>query len=100
MQHKPVQHALSTHFSLDPRRLDFIARFTIALLKVRTVNLNRIALALSGATQPESNSKRARRFLEFPLAQNLIAQFILSFVRNERIVLCMDRTNWKFGSVT
>jgi hypothetical protein len=43
MQHKPLQHALSTHFQLDKRRLDFIARFIIALLKVRTVNLNCLA---------------------------------------------------------
>lgn len=100
MQHKPLQHALESHFHLDPRRLEFIARFILALLKVRTVNLGRIAPALNGATKPESNSKRARRFLEFNLAQALIARFVLNFVQGEKLVLCMDRTNWKFGNAT
>ena len=33
MQHKPLQDALKNHFRLDPRRLEFIAAFVIALLK-------------------------------------------------------------------
>jgi hypothetical protein len=100
MQHKPVQHALQPHFKLDARRLEFIARFIIALLKVRTVNLAQIATALNGRRLLESNTKRARRFLEFDLAQEVIARFVLSFVNPKKLVLCMDRTNWKFGCVT
>jgi hypothetical protein len=100
MQHKPLQHALSTHFHLDPRRLEFIARFIIALLKVRTVNLTQIATALNGLALLESNTKRAKRFFEFDLAQELIARFVLSFVTDEKLVLCMDRTTWKFGKLT
>ena len=100
MQHKPVQHALSNHFSLDPRRLEFIARFIIALLKVRSVNLNKIATALNGNADLESNSKRASRFLKFDFVQETIAKFVLSFVTDEKLVLCMDRTNWKFGQIT
>jgi hypothetical protein len=100
MQHKPVQHALQPHFKLDARRLEFIARFIIALLKVRTVNLAQIATALNGRRLLESNTKRARRFLEFDLAQEVIARFVLSFVNQEKLVLCMDRTTWKFGCVT
>lgn len=100
MQHKPVQHALQPHFKLDPRRLEFIARFVIALLKVRTVNLAQIATALNGCALLESNTKRAKRFLEFKLAQELIARFVLALVPDEKNVLCMDRTNWKFGQLT
>jgi hypothetical protein len=100
MQHKPVQHALQAHFHLDARRLEFIARFIIALLKVRTVDLAQIAVALNGRALLESNTKRARRFLEFDLAQKLVAQFVLSLVPDEKLVLCMDRTNWKFGATS
>ncbi len=101
MQHKPVQHALQAHFSLDPRRLDFIARFVIALLKVRTVNLAQISTALGGHALLDSNAKRARRFLEFDLAQAAVAHFVLSFLAGQdKLILCMDRTNWKLGSVS
>lgn len=100
MKHKPVQHALQPHFPIDPRRLEFIARFIIALLQVQTINLTQIATALSGRTQVDSNSKRVRRFLEFDLPQEWIARFVLSFVTDEKLVLCMDRTTWKFGAAT
>jgi hypothetical protein len=30
--HKPVQYVLQTHFNLDARRLEFIARFILTLL--------------------------------------------------------------------
>ena len=100
MQHKAIQHALQDRFPIDPRRLEFIAQFIIALLKVRTVNLSKIATALNGRAALESNAKRASRFLKFDLAQDTIAKFVLSFVPAEKLVLCMDRTNWKFGQVS
>lgn len=100
MKHKPVQHALQPHLNLDQRRIDFIARFIIALIAVQTVNLNRIAAALNGHASLEANSKRARRFLEFNLPQEYVAKFVLHFLEDEKLVLCMDRTTWKFGAVT
>jgi Transposase DDE domain len=100
MQHKPLQHVLKSHFALDPRRLDFIAAFILALIKVRTVNLTQIGTALNGFVQPASNAKRAKRFLDFDLLQETISQFVLSFINNPKLVLTMDRTNWKFGSIS
>jgi Transposase DDE domain len=100
MQHKPLQHALKSHFTLDPRRLNFIAVFILALLKVRTVNLAQIATALNGSVQLESNAKRSKRFLEYNFAQEQIAKFILSFIESQKLVLTMDRTNWKFGKIS
>jgi Transposase DDE domain len=99
MQHKPLQHALKSHFALDPRRTDFIAAFILALIKVRTVNLTQIGTALNGLVQPASNAKRSKRFLEYDFAQELIAKFILSFIDSQKLVLTMDRTNWKFGKI-
>jgi len=100
MQHKPLQHALKSHFNLDPRRTDFIAAFVLALLKVRTVNLTQIGTALNGLVQPASNARRSKRFLEHDLSQELIARFILSFIDRQQLVLVIDRTNWKFGKIS
>jgi hypothetical protein len=98
MKHKPIQKALQPHFQIDTRRLDFIARYITALLQVCTVNLNIIGAALS-PKQIESNARRIKRFLAFDLPQIAIAQFVLSFITEEKIVLTMDRTNWKFGQL-
>jgi hypothetical protein len=100
MQHKPLQHVLKSHFVLDPRRTDFIATFVLALIKVRTVNLTQISTALNGLVQPTSNARRSKRFLEYNLCQELIAKFVLSFIDDPKLVLTMDRTNWKFGRIS
>jgi hypothetical protein len=100
MQHKPLRYALKSHFALDPRRLDFIAAFILALIKVRTVNLTQIGIALNGLVQPVSNARRSKRFLKYDLDQELIAKFILSFINSQKLVLTMDRTNWKFGKTS
>ena len=100
MQHKPLQYVLRSHFVLDPRRLDFIASFILALIQVRTVNLIQIGTALNGLVQPTSNARRSKRFLEYDLGQERIAKFILSFIDSQKLVLAMDRTNWKFGKIS
>ena len=89
MKHKPVQQALQPHFKLDPRRLDFIARYITALLQVCTVNLNILGTALS-SNRIESNARRIKRFLNFDLPQTLIAQFVLSFMTDTKLVLTSD----------
>jgi hypothetical protein len=100
MQHKPLRYALKRHFTVDPRRLDFIASFILALVKVRTVNLTQIGTALNSLAQPTSNARRSKRFLNYDFSQELIAKFILSFIDSPKLVLTMDRTNWKFGTVS
>jgi hypothetical protein len=63
MQHKSLQHTLKSHFALDPRRLDFIAAFILALIKVRTVNLTQTGTALNGSVLPyEQDSTFLRRY--------------------------------------
>ena len=98
MNHKPVQQALQDHFRIDRRRLEFIARFIIALLQVCTFNSTILSTALS-SNKLESNTRRIKRFLQYDLPQTYIAQFVLAFVGEEKFVLTMDRTNWKFGKL-
>ena len=91
MQYKPVEHVLQAHFDIDARRLEFISRFVIALLKVRSVNLAQIATALNGFAKLESNARRVKRFLNVDFAQEMIDRFVLSFVTNDKIMLAIDR---------
>ncbi len=72
MNHKPVRNALQAHFDLDARRVEFISRFIIALLKVRSVNLAQIATALNGFAKLESNARRVKRFLNFDTCSKIL----------------------------
>jgi len=86
MQYKPVKDALQAHFDINARRLGFISRFIIALLKVRSVNLTQIATALNGFAKLESDARRVNRFLNIDFAQEMITRSVLSFVTNDKIV--------------
>ena len=95
----PLKEKLKEHFPWNQARIDFLARFLIALISKETVNLVKIAKAFSAKAKPDSSYKRIKRFLrhfEFDLA--IIAKFVvLLFPLEEKWLLCLDRTNWKFG---
>ncbi len=81
-------------------RIDFLAKFLIAIIKVSTVNLTHIAAAFSGKAETDSNYKRIYRFLkDFTIDFDLIASIIagLFLPPGEKWLLTIDRSNWKFG---
>lgn len=86
-------------FPWNKARINCLANVVIALIKVRSVNLVSLSQAFSGDAKSESNYKRLQRFFRgFDLSLDLIAKLIFSFVPFEgKMILCLDRTNWKFG---
>lgn len=96
-----LKKTLKSHFNWHGARIDFLAKFIIAILQVRTVNLTQIAIAFSGKAKLDSNYKRLQRFFsEFPIDYSLIAKLIASLFLSEGAwTLCLDRTNWKFGKL-
>jgi len=81
-------------------RADLLSCFIVALLKVRTVCLTKIAVAMPGKAKTESKYKRLQRFFAgFDFPMDNIAKLIVRFlpIRNEQWDLSMDRTNWKLG---
>lgn len=102
MEFKLVQEILSEHIVINAARLEFMACFIVALIKVRTVNLSDIAVALPGKSLKDSKYKRIQRFFKnFILDMDLMAKFIVELlpVKQESWALSMDRTNWKFGKI-
>lgn len=97
----PLKTQLSEHFCRHQSRIDFLAKFIIALLRVETVNLMKVAKAFSGKAQIDSHYKRIKRFLcQFNLDHTAIARlFVCLFPLGQSRVLCLDRTNWKFGQL-
>ena len=83
-------------------RVNFLVQFMVALLKVRTVNLAELSLALSPKAKVSSNYKRLQRFMRLhEIDFNSFGHFFsrLLPVSDGKWLLAMDRTNWKFGRV-
>lgn len=91
---------LSQTFTLNQHRLDFSARFIVGLIMAKTVNLTQIALALNPAVKNASNYRRIQRFFaEVSFDKEALARWVLRQLPDGPLLLCLDRTNWKFGSL-
>ncbi|MBK5938757.1 transposase [Halochromatium roseum] len=97
---KALRGVLSTHLNWHGARLEFLARFILALLQVRSVNLARLAPVFSSRAKISSNYIRLQRFFRtFTIDQAEIARTIawLLLPKDSPWVLTLDRTNWKLG---
>ena len=80
-------------------RLVMIAHFIIGVIKLRTVNLVRLAGVFETQVEVESNYKRLQRFFRhFELDFEAIAQLIQRWLPCRGGILCLDRTNWQIGT--
>ena len=98
-KYKGLEQVLKEGFKLHGARLNFISRFIMAVIVVRTVSLSCLASALNPAVFPESNEKRLRRFFgEVNLDKTSFAGLMLKWLPvKEAYVLSLDRTNWSLG---
>lgn len=94
-----LEDALRETVPLNKARGNFLAKFLVALLQVKTVNLSEIANVFAGRAQSDSHYKRIQRFLRF--FEVPYAVIALALVRLLPLpapyVLTMDRTNWQLG---
>jgi hypothetical protein len=77
-----LERTLRDNVAWNKARITFLAKFIIALIEVRTVNLAEIANVFLGRAKRESRYKRAQRFLRFfelPYAQ--VARFVVRLLR-------------------
>jgi hypothetical protein len=86
--------------TLTKPRIDLIALFILSIVKVSTVNLSKIAIAMDTACKTQSNYRRLQRFIsEVDFSPKLIIPLIIKWIRTEEenYTLLIDRTNWEFG---
>ena len=95
-----LRQALKPHLEWHGARLNFLALFLVALLRVKTVNLTELATGFRSTAQLESHYKRLQRFFgNFDLDYILIARAIVGIVNiPQPWVLSTDRTEWSFGT--
>jgi hypothetical protein len=78
---RPLEQALAEHLPLHLARIKFIACFLIAIIQVKTVNLDQIATAFPGKAKKASNYKRLQRFLRFlELPYALVADLVVKLL--------------------
>lgn len=80
-------------------RLNFLALFLIALLRVKTINLVELAAGFRSSAKTESNYKRLQRFFRnFELDYEAVAKVVVALMNiPQPWVLSTDRTEWSFG---
>lgn len=92
---------LNTHFkgALNLARVKLISHVIIALCKVQTVNFEKLANAFDTKARSDSSLRRIQRFIaNYSLNSDMVARLVFNLLpKQERLILSIDRTNWKFG---
>lgn len=100
MNQREVYIILREMLQWHGQRVTFLMLFMTSLIKVKTLNLSQVAQGFETNAEINSNYRRIQRFLkDFKLDNNTFAILIAKFLPDDKWVLCMDRTDWKFGSI-
>ena len=96
-----IQRALRPHLSWHGAHLRFLALFLVALFRVETVNLNKLASVFASHAKSDSNHKRLTRFFrQFTMDFDELAVAIVKWSQiPQPWTLSLDRTTWSFGQV-
>ena len=90
---------LHEHLQWNGARLAFVSMFSIALIRVKTVNLAEITTGFSGKAKVESHYKRLQRFFrDFELDYENSALMVVKVMQIPKPwMISIDRTDWEFG---
>jgi|SRR5919197_888054 hypothetical protein len=96
-----LERTLAETVPLNKARRNFLAKFIVALLQVKTVNLVEVSYSFAGRARPASSYKRIQRFLRFfELPYAVVSVAIVRLVGvPPPFVLTLDRTEWQLGEV-
>lgn len=94
-----LERTLADNVSWNKARINFLAKFLVALLQVKTVSLVQIASVMSGRAKADSHYKRCQRFLRFfELEFAEVASLVLKLLGLQApFVISIDRTDWYLG---
>jgi hypothetical protein len=94
-----LERTLAQNVTWNRARINFVAKFLVALIQVRSVNLSEVAGVFAGGALKESHYKRIQRFLRsFELPYAAVATFVLKLLGVPAPwALTIDRTDWYLG---
>jgi hypothetical protein len=93
---------IKEHFLVSNAIIKLMTEFILALVKVRDVNLTGIAIAICSQGKVESEYRKLQRFFaNVEICYVCLAKLIIKLanLENDKWVLVLDRTNWKFGKL-
>ncbi len=95
-----LERTLGENVTWNKARINFLAKFTAALIQVKTVSLVQISAVMSGRAKADSHYKRCQRFLRFfdlPFAE--VASLVIKLLGiPPPFVISIDRTDWYLGT--
>lgn len=81
-------------------RQKFIIHFLFAMITARQVQFPEIAAHFHSLASAASRLRRIQRFFaHFCLDDLWLAHLLMQWLPKGKLTLCLDRTNWQFGSV-
>ena len=94
-----LERTLAQNVTWNKARINFAAKFLVALIQVRSVNLSEVAGVFAGGALKASHYKRTQRFLRhFELPYASVAAFVLKLLGVPAPwALTLDRTDWYMG---
>lgn len=96
---RPLERTLAENVTWNKARINFLAKFLVALVQVKTINLAQVSSVMSGRAKPDSHYKRIQRFLRFfqlPFAE--LARFVIALIGlKPPFTITIDRTDWYLG---
>ena len=95
---KVLLRSLILNFPWKKSRLECLAGMIISLMQYCSVSAKDMALGLKGETKQSSRTHRIYRFFKDQIFNyDQIATFILNIFPNDKYIIALDRTCWKFG---
>ena len=96
-----LEKIIVQYFQSSHHQMDLIAKFVLSVIQVKRVALSQIATSLQPTYGKGANDQRIQRFIaEYSFDTGDVVSFDLAQLpRQHDLVLCIDRTNWKFGLV-
>jgi len=86
--------------SWNKARVFVLVGLMVAIIEKRSVNLKKLATFINPKYSLKTNYRRITRFFQkFKFEEKVFAKILSSFLPDEKWILIMDRTNWKFGRV-
>ena len=96
---RPLERTLAENVTWNKARINFLAKFIVALIQVKTVSLVQISSVMSGHAKPDAHYKRCQRFLRFfklPFAE--VAHLVIKLLGIPApFLISIDRTDWYLG---
>lgn len=94
-----MEEIFSAYYRWNPKRIGFFGNLISAIIRSRSVNMQKVAENMEGAAKVESNYRRIQRVfkdqdIDFDMTARLLSTVL---PEDEKWIICMDRTNWKLG---